>query len=344
MKRHTLLGALALSLSLTVSASADTVTLAAYAGLFKERYVKAVIEPFMKNHPDIKVEFFAMANSAQMLGTLRAQKAAPQVDIAILDVSVAKVGKDEGIFAEIDETVSAHIADLSPLARPDGIGGVGLTFDSLVMLHNADAVSSGTASWEDLWDEKYDDKIIVPAAPDIQAIALTVIANRLAGGDDYIKSLEAGYSKLETLAPRVQTWEPKPDIYTAVASGQALIGIGWNARARAFAATLEKLKVAIPKEGSSFQINTIELVNGGPAPDSAKIFIDYALSPEAQAAFADAMYYGPTNTKAVVKPETAALMASTDPEKTIPINWLEIAKIRDAVTEAWRRRIIPLSR
>ena len=33
-----------------------------------------------------------MPNSAQMLGNLRAQKASPQVDVVIMDVSVSKAG------------------------------------------------------------------------------------------------------------------------------------------------------------------------------------------------------------------------------------------------------------
>jgi putative spermidine/putrescine transport system substrate-binding protein len=31
-------------------------------------------------------------------------------------------------------------------------------------------------------------------------------------------------------------------------------------------------------------------------------------------------------------------------DKMIDINWLDVAKIRDAITEQWRRRVIPLSR
>ena len=62
------------------AAAQQTVTLMAYSGLFQDRYTKAVVEPFMKANPGIKVEYFPMPNSAQMLGNLRAQKAAPQAD------------------------------------------------------------------------------------------------------------------------------------------------------------------------------------------------------------------------------------------------------------------------
>ena len=100
--------------NLFASLRTKTVTLAAYSGIFQDHYTKAVVEPFMKANPDIKVEFYGMPNSAQMLGTLRAQKAAPQIDVVIMDVSVSKAATDEKLFDKIDESVSKNVADLYP--------------------------------------------------------------------------------------------------------------------------------------------------------------------------------------------------------------------------------------
>src|SRR5215470_14878739 len=58
-----------------------TITFAGYTGLFQDLYTKAVIEPFMKANPDIKVVYYAPGNSAAILGALRAQKSAPQIDV-----------------------------------------------------------------------------------------------------------------------------------------------------------------------------------------------------------------------------------------------------------------------
>ena len=48
--------ALALGLLSQTAAAQQTVTVMAYSGLFQERYTKAVVEPFMKANPGIKVE------------------------------------------------------------------------------------------------------------------------------------------------------------------------------------------------------------------------------------------------------------------------------------------------
>src|ERR1051325_8710803 len=98
-------------------AQQKTITLMAYSGLFQERYTKAVVEPFMRANPDIKVEYHPMPNSAQMLGSLRAQKAAPQADVVIMDVSVSKAATDENLFTKIDEKNVPAVAELYPSAR-----------------------------------------------------------------------------------------------------------------------------------------------------------------------------------------------------------------------------------
>ena len=345
-KRNLFAGLSALVLaSVAGEAIAETVTLAAYSGIFQDHYTKAVIEPFMKKHPDITVEFYPVNNSAQMLGTLRAQKASPQVDAVIMDVSVAKAGSDEGLFDVVDESVSPHVKDLYPAARPQGVAGVGVTFDNLVLLFNTDLVKEAPTSWESLWNAEYAGKVAIPAVPDIQGTTFTIIANKMAGGTDYRQGVDAGIAKIGELAPSVQTWDPKPDVYSPVASGQVAMGIGWNARAQVYAdGSGGKLGVVLPKEGSGFQINTINLVKGAPASDAAKTFIDYALSPEAQAAFSAQMFYAATNSKTAVPEAALKRTAAEDMDKMVEIDWLEVAKIRDAITEQWRRRVIPLSR
>ncbi|KKX33217.1 ABC transporter substrate-binding protein [Rhizobium sp. LC145] len=334
-----------LALGAATGAAAETVTITAYSGIFQDHYTKAVVEPFMKKNPDIKVEFYGLPNSAQMLGTLRAQKDSPQIDVAILDISVAKAGADEGLFEKVDESVSANVKDLYPNAFAEGVAGVAVTFDNLVLIYNTDQIKKAPTSWNALWDQNYAGKLVIPAVPDIQGTTLTIIANRLAGGGDYKENVDAGIEKLGELAPGVQTWEPKPDVYTPIANGQAAIGIGWNARAQIYSGTSGgKMAVVLPEEGSGFQINTINLVKNAPAGDAAKKFIDYALSPEAQAAFTAEMFYAPTNSKAQVSGEALQRTAAGQMDKMIDIDWLAVAKIRDSITEKWRRQVIPLSR
>lgn len=326
-------------------AQQKTMTIVAYSGLFQERYTKAVIEPFMAANPDIKVEYFPLGGSAQMLGTLRAQKASPQADVTIMDMSVAKAGTDEGLFDKVDAGVSPHVAELYPNARFADVAGVAVTFDNLVLVYNADQVKPAPTSWTALKNPALKGKIAMLGAPDLVGTGLTIVLDRINGGTGGFDQLDRGIKEMMEIAPLVQTWEPKPEIYPVVANGQAALGVGWNARAQVNADTSGgKLKVAQPAEGSILQVNTINLIKGGPSSAAARKFVDYALSPEAQKAFTEAMFYAPTNTKAQISSEVTSRTVIGTMGKIIPLDWLALAPARDKITEQWRRQIIPLSR
>lgn len=331
---------------LSQAASAQqTVTLMAYAGLFQERYTKAVVEPFMKANPGIKVEYFPMPNSAQMLGNLRAQKAAPQADVVIMDVSVSKAATDEKLFVKIDETSVPNVAELYPAARIADVDGVAVTFDNLVLIYNTDVVKEPPKSWMDLADKKYAGKVVIPGMPDIQGLSLVMIMERARGGTDYLKSVDKGIAALGEIAPNVQTWDPRPEVYVTIISGQATIGAGWNARAQVNTDTSNgKLKATLPAEGSVFQINTINQVANGPGKDAAAKFINYALGQEAQKAFTESMFYAPTNAKAPISEAAIGRTAVKSMDKVIPVDWIAVAKVREPIMEQWRRKVIPLSR
>ncbi|MBS7546214.1 ABC transporter substrate-binding protein [Ancylobacter oerskovii] len=323
----------------------SSITVMGYSGLFQERYTKAVVEPFMRAHPDIQVTYFPLPSSAAMLGNLRAQKAAPQADVVIMDVSVSKAGTDEKLFDKIDESNAPNVRDLYPAARIPDVAGVGVTFDNLVMLYNAEAVKEPPASWMAMADKANEGKVVIPGIPDIQGVSLVIILNKANGGTDYLKDVSKGIAAMTEIAPNVQTWEPKPEVYVPIVTGQAVLGAGWNARAQVNNQTSGgKLKAAIPQEGTVFQINTINLVANGPGGEAAKTFVNYALSPEAQKAFTESMFYAPTNTKAQISPEALDRTAVKFMDKVIPVDWIALAKVRESIGEQWRRRVLPASR
>lgn len=330
------------------AAQAETnLTLVAYPVLFQENYTKAVIEPFLKDNPDIKITYFAQPTAAQMLGTLRAQKAAPQADVVIMDLSVSKAGSDEGLFVTLDEKDVPNMKDLAPGARVPGLAGAGVTFDNLVLMYNTELVKEAPTSWMALADPAFKGKEAIPAMPDIIGLGLTVVLDRAMGGTDYLNNVDKGIEALMKIAPNVQTWDPKPEVYVPVVNGQAALGVGWNARTQLNNKISNgRIKAVLPKEGSLFQANAISLVAGSKNQDAAKKFINYALSPEAQARFTEAMFYAPTNTKAkaMVSEEAIQRTALANMDRMQPMDWVAMAAKRDAINEMWRRKVIPLSR
>lgn len=337
--------AIAVGLAVQGAQAQQTVTLMAYTGLFQDRYTQAVIEPFQKANPGIKINYVASPSSAQMLGMLRAQKVAPQADVVIMDVSVAKAGTDEGLYEPLDPKAIPSISELYPNARFPNVAGVAVTFDNLVLIYNTEALKTPPTSLMALGDKTHQGKVVIPGIPDIQGLSLVAILDKVNGGTGTAGNFEKGIAAMAPIAPNVQTWEPKPEVYAPVINGQASIGVGWNARAQVNSDTSAgKLKAVLPSEGTVFQINVISLVKGAPQSAAAQKFIDYALSQPAQKAFTESMFYAPTNAKATIAPSAIERTAVKSMDKVVPIDWLEVAKVRDAVAEQWRRRVIPLSR
>jgi putative spermidine/putrescine transport system substrate-binding protein len=336
---------LAFGLGIAPAFAETTVTLVAYTGLFQDRYTKAVIEPFEKAHPDIKISYFPQASSAAMLGALRAAKSAPQADVVIMDVSVSKAGTDEGLFEKLDAATMPVINELYPEARIADVAGVAVTFDNLVLIYNSAALPEPPKAIMDMADPKFKGKVAIPGIPDIQGLSLVMILDKQNGGPGIAGKFDKGIAAMEKIAPNVLTWEPKPEVYAPVISGDAVIGVGWNARAQVNSDTSAgKLKAVIPSEGTAFQINTINLIKGGPATDAAKLFIAYALSTEAQKAFTETMFYAPTNAKAEIADSAINRTAVKFMDRVVPVDWLAVAKVRDQVADQWRRKVIPLSR
>ncbi len=320
-----------------------TITLMSYAGIFQDNYTKAVVEPFLRANPGVKVTYAPGGTSAQMLGTVRAQKADPQVDVVIFDVTTSGIGNAEGLFSRLSPDQVPSLNDLDPQARAAGGDfGPAVTFDHLVLVYDKQNLSPPLGKLADLWRPELKGLVALAAPPNIQGLALTAMVAKMEGGD-HTKSIDPAIRKLKELAPSVQTYEPNPDGYTLILNGVVRVATGWNARAQLYSdETNGRLGVLLPPEGSVFQINTINVTEGSKNKAAAIAFANYALSREAQKAFTERMFYAPTNVKADIAASALARTASSPENRArmIPVDWTEIAKVRDQWNNRWRREII----
>lgn len=337
-----LIGAAACSSSATAPGGGKerTVTFAGFFGVFQDQFTKAVIDPFQKAHPDIKINYVPIKNSAEVLGKLRAAKTRPDLDVAIMDSSVAPTANQEGLFAQLDPAKVTNLPDVAAAGR-NGNWGPALTFDSLSILYNTKQVKTPPTSWNDLWNPAYKGKVAMPIA-DTRGVALIVALDKMANAN-YQQTIDPAITRLKKLAPSVQTWNLQPDVYTAIASGADAIGVGWNARGQIFHQSSKgALATVQAKEGNVLQINTINLVKNSPNADAAQQFINYAISPAAQQAFAKTSYYAPTNTKATLPGSVLNLTAQSTQQQAhrIPIDWPWITPRYSSWVDRIKREVI----
>jgi putative spermidine/putrescine transport system substrate-binding protein len=322
-----------------------TVNLLGYIGAFKDIYIRTVIEPFQRANPRITVAYNDGGNSVQMIGLLRSQRNDPQLDVAIVDASITLAANREGVFDPIPPADVPALADLYPLARDMFQGyGPAFTFDHYTILYDKRRIPSMT-SLRELWDPRYRDQIAIAGPPNVQAFALTLIVNHMEGAD-YHQTIDPAIAKLRELAPNVQTFEPSPDGTALMLAGGVSIATGWNARSQIRSQDVPHLGIMLPSEGTISVMDTLNLVKNAKNRAAALAFMNYALGGEAQTAFSNAAFYGPTTSKATVPAETFARMTSAPDNlrRVLPVDWSFVSNVRDQWTARWRREVISASR
>lgn len=323
------------------SPTSGEVNLIAYSGVWQDQYNAAVVEPFKAKYPDIKINYVSKRSSAEMLSALQGQKAKPSTDVAIMDNSVSTSGNKQGLFDKIDAAAIPNLANVpDKFQNKDGYGPV-VMLDAVGLVYDTATFPSAPESWNVLWDPAYAGKINVNAPPSLLGLSLTAITSKMEG-EDYTKSIDKAVARLQEMAPGVQTFAPNPDEYQSVITGQTVLGLGQNARGQFYSDQSNgKMGVTFPKEGTVYQINTVNLVKDAPHAAAAKTFIDYALSAEAQTAFAEKLFYAPSVSNAELPAAVKDRVVPTDGSLNIvPLDVDFLASARDTWTDTWKRQII----
>ena len=153
--------------------------------------------------------------------------------------------------------------------------------------------------WMDLVDPKYRGEIQM-ANPNSSGTAYTALATfvQMFGeeeGFEYLKKLHANinqYTKSGSAPIR------------AAARGETGIGIVFLHDAVTQKVAGFPIETVVPIEGTGYEIGGVSIIRGARHPDSARAFVDFALSAEGQALGVDAhSYQVPSNTTAPVPPD-----------------------------------------
>jgi iron(III) transport system substrate-binding protein len=157
--------------------------------------------------------------------------------------------------------------------------------------------------WKDLLSDKYRDEVQV-ADPNSSGTSYTMLATlvQIYGEDkgfDFMKSLHKNinqYTKSGAAPAK------------AAASGETLIGITFMHDLVTFAVQGNPIKVVAPCEGTGYEVGSMSIIKGGKNPKEARMWYDFALTPEAQALGAETKAFQiPSNLKAKVPPQAPRL-------------------------------------
>ena len=327
------------------SSLGGTITVMGYPGDFRAKFTRHIIGPFERQFPNVRVSYFEGGNSAQMVGLLRSQRNDPQIDVAIIDASVTASVNQEGLFRPLTDAELPNLRELLPEATRFTRGfGPACTFDSYCLLYDTTRVRlRSLAQW---WEPASRGHLGFAAPPNIQGIALTLLVNRMMGGD-YKQSVDPAFAKLKELAPSVRTFHPNPNGLTLVLTGAVSLSTSWNAGSQQRRDEVGgTLGILIPPEGAIVIMDTVNVINGTRQLDAALAFANYVISARAQQAFAEATYYGATNARSIVRDDVLRRSVGNPvlQARIAPVDWAFVSPLRDEWTERWRRHVIAIPR
>lgn len=188
----------------------------------------------------------------------------------------------EGLTARYE---SPMLAELQPWAVQQAEAAdfrtVGIYAGALGFGYNTDIVDPNSENapkcWADLLDEAYREEIQV-ANPNSSGTAYTLLATlvQLMGEDEAFEYLLA----LDDNVAQYTSSGSAP--IRAAGTGETTIGIVFMHDSVTQAVRGSPIATVAPCEGTGYEIGSMSLIEGGPNPDNAKIWYDWALTPAAQ--------------------------------------------------------------
>ncbi|MBY6278338.1 ABC transporter substrate-binding protein, partial [Symbiobacterium thermophilum] len=258
------------------SKSSEPKKLVIYAGMMED-HVKGAVAEF-EAQTGIKVEWVRMS-SGETLTRIRAEKENPQASVWYGGPADAYVAaKEEGLLAPYVSPNASKIPD--QFKDPDGywtgiyVGLLGFGYNTKLMEEKG---LTPPESWEDLLKPEFKGQIAL-ANPGSSGTSYTLLATIV-----QLMGEEKGLEYMTKLHEQVAQYPKSGTAPGQMAGrGEVLIGISFAHDIVKYAKEGMPLDVTFPKEGTGYEIGGIALINGAPDEEAAKIFIDWALTKEAQ--------------------------------------------------------------
>jgi iron(III) transport system substrate-binding protein len=236
---------------------------------------------FEKAHPDVTVNFVRMS-SGEALARLRAEKDNPQFDVwwgGPVDGFIAATG--DGLLEPYTSPNMDNLRDQKLFRAADDswagvyVGSLGFGTNKNWLAENPGV--EAPKSWEDLLKPEFKGQIMV-AHPSSSGTSYTALCTIL-----QLMGEEKGWEFIQKYAGQVNQFT-KSGAAPAnfVGQGEAAVGIVFSHDIVAAIENGSPLELTFPAEGTGYEIGGVGLIKGAKHPDTAKMWIDWALEPATQ--------------------------------------------------------------
>ena len=275
-------------------------------------------------------------NSGQSLAQLIAEKASPVADMTYLGVTFAIQAQKEGVVTAYKPAAWNDIPD--GLKDPQG-NWFTIHTGTLGFMVNVDALKGKPVprSWADLLKPDYKGLVgyLDPASAFVGYVG-AVAVNQARGGsmDNFTPGIEY-FKALQKNEPIV----PKQTSYARMLSGEIAILLDYDFNAyRAKYKDKANVEFVIPTEGTLVVPYVMSLVANAPNAENSKKVLDFVLSDEGQAIWANA-YLRPVRASAISKDAQARFLPATDYTRAKSVDYGRMAAAQKAFSDRYLKEI-----
>jgi putative spermidine/putrescine transport system substrate-binding protein len=275
-------------------------------------------------------------NSGQSLAQLVAEKTSPVADVTYLGVTFAIQAQKDGVVAAYKPAAWSDIPD--GLKDPQGHWFT-IHSGTLGFMVNVDALKGKPVpkSWADLLKPEYKGLIgyLDPASAFVGYVG-AVAVNQARGGtlDNFTPGIDY-FKALQKNEPIV----PKQTSYARVLSGEIAILLDYDFNAyRAKYKDKANVQFVIPTEGTLVVPYVMSLVAKGPQADNGRKVLDFVLSDEGQAIWANA-YLRPVRATAMSAEVKSRFLPVAEYARAKTVDYAKMAAVQKGFSERYLKEV-----
>lgn len=305
---------------------------------------EVIFKRFQEEYPGIKLTYVP-GNGAETVAKVKAQKADPQIDVAILEINSQVDGVNNDVWAPLTKEDIPNMDKIVYKVELAENSGVPIFYSPHIISYNKELVESKglpvPTSWNDLARPELKGLVALQdPAGSFGRTALIMLAYANGGSESQI---DPGFEKLNVIAANQPTfYKNQSFIYQSLQDKSAAYTVWALNRHHTYriAGNLP-LEFVVPKEGVYVSVSGVAcLVKGAKHPNAAKKFINFMLTDEIQQLLAEKIYLNPV-TDVKLSPEVEKLVTFDQSNIKVFDNEV-IAKNLPAWLERFNKEITPI--
>jgi putative spermidine/putrescine transport system substrate-binding protein len=332
-RRGTLAAALAAGLPGLALAQSGQVVVGTWGGDYGDLLAVNIDRPLLRPRGIEVVQDVGPQDPRKTKLIAERQSRRGSMDICCLsDIDMYTMAQQQ-VFEEVTPEKVPNLGKaIASLRRPYSAPHI---YSAKVILYNPAKVSAPPQAYADLWDPKYRGRVGLADLLHLQNMETAAIVGGGTQGD-----YEPGKRKLmELRSLDVKIYPSNEALAAALKSEEVWLTIMWLARGFMWKKAGIPVEHAVPAEGATSICFEMAVPRNARNRDGGLAYLNAALDPRAQTAFADRMGYAPTVTDAVLPPELARQISLT-PEQQAKLrtpDYAYVAQNQVALIDFWNK-------